>query len=79
MIKSLKMNFTVPKDVAEELKNQIGKSKRSAFVTEAVRTRLEELKQSQLCRDLKEGYQVRYEEDSQINAEWESATLENWE
>jgi hypothetical protein len=43
-VKALKLNFTVPEDIARELKTHIGKRKRSAFVAEAVRIRLEELK-----------------------------------
>lgn len=79
MPKTLKLNFTVPEDVAKELRAQVGKSKRSAFVAETLRIRLDELKQEQLRKNLIEGYQARYEEDAQINAEWEKATLENWE
>ena len=47
-MKTLKLNFTVPEDVAEALKTRVEKRKRSAFVTEAVRARLKELEQDQL-------------------------------
>jgi hypothetical protein len=77
MVKTLKLNFTVPEDIARELKNRITKSKRSAFVTEAVRSRLAELKKKQLEQELEEGYQARYEEDAEMNQDWEKVTLEN--
>jgi metal-responsive CopG/Arc/MetJ family transcriptional regulator len=77
MVKTLKLNFTVPEDIARELKNRIAKSKRSAFVTEAVRSRLVELKKKQLEQELEEGYQARYEEDAEMNQDWEKITLEN--
>lgn len=79
MAKSVKLNFTVPEDVARDLKNQVARSKRSSFVVAAVQTRLEELKQEKLHRELVEGYQARCQEDSVINQEWENATLEQWE
>jgi hypothetical protein len=77
MVKTLKLNFTVPEEVARELQTHVGKRKRSAFVAEAVRARLEELKKEQLRQELVEGYQSRCGEDAEINHEWESATLEN--
>ena len=79
MVKTLKLNFTVPEDIAQELKNRVSKSKRSAFVTEAVRRRLEELTQKQLEQELKEGYITRRKENEELNREWETATLEKWE
>ncbi len=77
-MKTLKLNFTVPEDVAEELKSRIDKRKRSAFVVEAVRDRLDQLRREQLRQTLREGYLARKHEDSEINNEWEKATLESW-
>ena len=77
-MKSLKLNFTVPEDVAEALKARVSKRKRSAFVAAAVLDKLRELEQEQLRRSLMEGYQARREEDTEINKEWEGATLEGW-
>jgi metal-responsive CopG/Arc/MetJ family transcriptional regulator len=79
MVKTIKLNFTIPEDIARELKNRIGKNKRSAFVTEAVRSTLEELKKKQLKQELEEGYRARQDENSEINKEWEKITLENWD
>jgi len=79
MVNTQKLNFTVPEDIAAELKTRIKKSKRSAFVAEAVREKLEYLKKTQLERELIEGYQVRFEEDKAINEEWEQITLEKWD
>jgi hypothetical protein len=77
-VKTVKINFTVPEDVAEALKTRIGKRKRSAFVTAAVRDRLKQIEIENLRQSLIEGYQARCAEDSTINGEWEEATLENW-
>ena len=62
MIKTLKLNFTVPADVADELKNRVSKSHRSAFVSEAIQKKLEELKKKDLEKELAEGYKARRDE-----------------
>lgn len=77
-MKTLKLNFTVPEDIALTLKARISKRKRSAFVAAAVLDKLKDLEQEQLEKTLKEGYQARREEDAEINKEWEKATLEKW-
>lgn len=79
MVNTQKLNFTVPEDVARELKSRIKKSKRSAFVVEAVRDKLENMKKKQLDQELIEGYQARCNEGREINKEWEEITLEKWE
>jgi hypothetical protein len=75
-MKTLKMNFTVPEDVAEELKARVSKRKRSAFVAAAVLESLKKLEQEQLRQALVEGYKARQEEDAEVNREWEGATIE---
>jgi arginine deiminase len=78
-MKTLKQNFTVPEDVVKMLKAYIGKRKRSAFVTDAVRVRLKQLEERQLQQELIEGYKARKEESREINREWEQVTLEKLE
>jgi hypothetical protein len=78
-MKTLKLNFTVPEDVAEELKARVSRRKRSAFVAAAVADKLKELEKEQLRQSLVEGYQVRQAEDAEVNQEWEGATLEEWQ
>lgn len=75
-MKTLKLNFTVPEDVAEALKARVSRRKRSAFVTAAVLDKLKELEQEELRQSLVEGYQARRAEDTEVNQEWEGATLE---
>jgi hypothetical protein len=77
-MRTLKLNFTVPEDVAEALKSRIKKRKRSAFVAAAVVDSLKKLEEEQLKQSLVEGYQVRQAEDAEVNQEWEGATLEEW-
>ncbi|GFP27447.1 hypothetical protein, partial [Candidatus Hakubella thermalkaliphila] len=63
-MKTLKLNFTIPEEVAEALKTRVSKRKRSAFVAVAVLDKLKELEQEQLRQALMEGYQARREEDT---------------
>lgn len=77
-MKTLKINFTVPEDVAEALKSQVSKRKRSAFVAAAIADKLKEVEEEQLRQSLVEGYQARQAEDAEVNQEWEGATLEEW-
>ncbi|MFH1031745.1 MAG: hypothetical protein V1767_04190 [Chloroflexota bacterium] len=77
-MKTLKLNFTVPENVAEVLKSRVDKRKRSAFVVAAVVDKLKKLEEEQLRQSLVEGYQARQVEDNEINQEWEGATLEGW-
>lgn len=76
-MKTLKLNFTIPEDVAEALKTQVSNRKRSAFVSEAVRARLKELEEEKLKQLLIEGYKAREKEAAELDAEMECATLEN--
>lgn len=78
-MKTLKLNFTVPEDVAEALKTQVSIRKRSAFVSEAVRARLKELEEKSIEQQLIEGYKARAQEDAEIDKDWETATLESWD
>ncbi|MFP3975608.1 MAG: hypothetical protein ACOC6S_02775 [Chloroflexota bacterium] len=77
-MRTLKLNFTIPEDIAEALKARVSKRKRSAFVATAVLDKLKELEQEQLTQSLVEGYQARRAEDADVDQEWEEATLEKW-
>jgi hypothetical protein len=77
-MKTLKLNFTVPEDVAEALKAHVSRRKRSAFVSAAVADKLKELEKEQLRQSLVEGYQARQAEDVGVNREWEGSTLKEW-
>jgi len=77
-MKTLKINFTVPEDLADALRSRVHKRKRSAFVAAAVACKLKELEEEQLRQALIEGYQARQAENAEINQEWEGVTLEEW-
>ena len=72
----LKMNFTVPADVAATLRAVVKPRNRSGFVTDAIVRRLQEVEQEHLRQILIEGYLARREEDEKINADWKSISQE---
>ncbi|MCZ6536244.1 MAG: hypothetical protein V3U95_04090 [Dehalococcoidia bacterium] len=74
-MRTLKLNFTIPEDVAEALRNRIQQRRRSAFVTAALVEKLKKLEEEELI----EGYQARNVEDTDINKEWENLTLQRWD
>jgi hypothetical protein len=77
-MKTLKLNFTVPEDIAESLKARVSKRKRSAFVAAALQEKLKALEDEQLRQELIEGYKALSHEAGEINKEWEAITLESW-
>ncbi len=77
-MKTMKLNFTVPEDVAGLLKARVSKRKRSAFVSAAVLAKLKELERESLRQELAEGYQARRDEEASIDREWAEGTLEEW-
>jgi hypothetical protein len=77
-MKTLKLNFTIPEDIAEALKANVSRRKRSAFVALAVADKLKELEKEQLRQSMVEGYQARQAEDPEVDQDWERATLEEW-
>jgi metal-responsive CopG/Arc/MetJ family transcriptional regulator len=71
MVNTQKVNFTMPEDVARDLKTRIRKSKRSSFVAEAVREKLDALQAEQLRQELTEGYKARLNENEELSKEWD--------
>ena len=73
-----KMTFTIPEDVADQLKRLVARSRRSAFVARGLKEKLNQLEEEQLSQTLIEAYVERYEDDDALNEQWEKPTLESW-
>ena len=68
---TVRMNITLPLEIAEILKNVKNKS---SFIAEAVRERFEREKKDNLIKELSEGYKVRKKEDTEISLEWDTTS-----
>ncbi len=75
---AVKVDFTIPKELDEKLRQTVEPGQRSSFVAQAIRERLAVLERERIVVALREGYLATREEDAQINSEWEGATLEKW-
>lgn len=76
---TIRMNITLPADVAEALARVAGPRKRSQFVAEAVKNKIEELAHSRLQKTLKEGYLATRGEVTALAEEFAVTDLEGWD
>ncbi len=75
---TVRMNITLPADLAEVLKKITAPRRRSQFVAEAVGQKIKQLQDHLLDKSLKEGYQANKKEGLTITQEFESSDLEDW-
>jgi metal-responsive CopG/Arc/MetJ family transcriptional regulator len=74
-----RFNITLPKDLIEELDQIVGPRKKSRFIADSLRDRLERLRAEKLQALLKEGYQARFQEGKEITQDFEETDLEGWD
>lgn len=75
---AVKVDFTIPSDLDERLRQSVEAGKRSNFVADAIREKLAALEREKVRAELREGYLATRDEDAEINRTWEAATLEGW-
>jgi metal-responsive CopG/Arc/MetJ family transcriptional regulator len=75
----VRMNITLPEELAQQLNKLIGPRKKSHFITETLKERIERIQDEELQKMLEEGYKVRKKEGQSIAEEFESADLEGWD
>ena len=71
----IRLNITVPEDVAEQLHDIPNKSQ---FIAQAVKEKFDREKKQKLEKALIEGYKETAAEDRQISRDWDSAALKGW-
>ena len=76
---TVRLNITIPKDLAQALNRLAGPRKRSHFIVEAVKQRIEQKEKDKLEKILEEGYQAVAKENIAITKEFEVADLEGWD
>lgn len=66
---TVRVNITLPLEIAEMLKNVKNKS---SFIAEAIRERVEREEKANLIKELSEGYKVRKKEDKELSLDWDT-------
>jgi metal-responsive CopG/Arc/MetJ family transcriptional regulator len=74
----VRLNITMPKDLAQTLNRIVGPRKRSQFIVEAVKQKIDQKEKEELEKILEEGYQAAAKEGIAISKEFEVADLEGW-
>jgi metal-responsive CopG/Arc/MetJ family transcriptional regulator len=75
----VRMNITIPEDLAHQLDKLVGRKKKSRFIAETLKQRIEKIQHEELQKNLEEGYKARKEESHVVAKEFESADLEGWD
>ena len=75
---TVRLNITVPKDLAQAINRFAGPRKRSQFIAEAVKQQIEKKEKQELEKILEEGYRAIAKESLAITKEFEASDLEDW-
>ena len=74
-----RMNISIPQELAYQVDQLTGPRKRSQFISEALKHRIEEIQGERSQKALEEGYKARKEESHSITKEFQAADLEGWD
>ena len=75
---NVRLNITLPRDIARRLDKVAGPRKRSRFISEAIRRRIKQIEEQELERLLEEGYRAGRKESLSLAKEFEAIDLEGW-
>ena len=75
----VRMNITIPEDLARQLDQLVDSRKKSRFIAEALKERVKKIEEDKLQKMLEEGYKRRKEESLSISRDFESIDLEGWD
>jgi len=75
----VRMNITIPEELAKQLNMLTNPRKKSQFVAEALRQRIENIRYEELHKTLEEGYKARKQESHSIAKQFEVIDLEGWD
>ena len=76
---SVRLNITIPKELARTLNEFAGPRKRSRFIVEAVKKQIDQKRKEEIEKALEEGYRAAAKESSTLAKEFEVADLEGWD
>jgi len=76
---TVRLNITLPKGLVQAMNRMAEPRKRSRFIAEAVRQKIEQNDKEELEKLLIEGYRAAAKESLALTKEFESADLEGWD
>jgi len=76
---TVRLNVTLPEELARQLDNLAGPKKKSRFIAETLRQRIEKIQNEQLQMLLEEGYKSAKQESLAIAKEFEFVDMEWWD
>ena len=76
---TVRLNITLPDNLASKMNSLIKPRKRSRFIADAVQQKITELEEVALQKQLEEGYKARREESLEITKEFENLDLRGWD
>jgi len=76
---TVRLNITLPEEIARQLDRLAGRNKKSRFIAETLRYRIEKIENEQLQMLLEEGYKATRQESTAIAKEFEPVDLEGWD
>jgi metal-responsive CopG/Arc/MetJ family transcriptional regulator len=75
----VRMNITIPEELARQMDNLIEPKKKSQFIAETLRQRIARIQHEKLQEILEEGYKTRKKESQSFAKKFESVDLEGWD
>jgi metal-responsive CopG/Arc/MetJ family transcriptional regulator len=79
ILSTVRVNITLPEELARELDILVGPKKKSRFIAEAVTKRIEDLHREHMEELLEEGYKAVRSENLTLVKEFESVDIEGWD
>ncbi|MCD4768851.1 MAG: hypothetical protein K8R35_01625 [Bacteroidales bacterium] len=76
---TVRLNITLPDNLAAKMNSLIKPRQRSRFIADAVQQKITELEEVALQKQLEEGYKVRREESLKITKEFGNLDLRGWD
>ena len=76
---TVRLNVILPKELVTAMNRMTEPRKRSRFIAEAVRQKIEQHEKEEMDKLLVEGYQAAAKESLEFSKEFESADLEGWD
>ena len=76
---AVRLNITLPEDLARQLEKAAGSRNKSSFIAEALKQRIKEMQEEELNKILEEGYKERKQESLSITKEFEPVDVEGWD